>query len=160
MSERHQDKESVGLRRTWFFPSFLLVLATAAYGASLYPSMADPVPVHWNGSGVADEYAAKSPGSVFAPLMVAFGIVAFLWLLHRYLPAKAGVPAAETAAAKNLLADITPALALLVSWLSIRTWLDLEGPLTLWIPVLVLMIFTLVLVFRAVVAVSGVHRPR
>ncbi|PNI10384.1 hypothetical protein CXX84_02650 [Arthrobacter sp. AFG7.2] len=160
MKDQNRPEHSQRLRRAWFTLSLLLVLATAAYGGVLYPTMADPVPVHWNGSGVADDYAPKSVVSVFAPLMVAFATVLCLWLLHRYLPAKAGAPAAETTAGKNLLADLTPALALLFSWLSIRAWLDLEGPLTIWIPVLALMLFVLVLVFRAVSAVSGVAGRR
>ncbi|WP_426987297.1 DUF1648 domain-containing protein [Pseudarthrobacter sp. Y6] len=33
------------------------MLATAAFGAWLYPGMADPVPVHWDAAGQPDGFA-------------------------------------------------------------------------------------------------------
>jgi uncharacterized membrane protein len=114
----------------------LLLAATAVLGVVLYPGLPDPVPVHWDVGGMADGFAAKSVPAVFSPLLVGAGVVAFLWLLHRFLPAMAtnnahGDPrraAAEARAGKRVLANLTPALAVLLSWLCIRGWLGLAGP--------------------------------
>jgi uncharacterized membrane protein len=154
------DNQRTGAGRTWFLLSFLLILATAGCGAALYPGMADPVPVHWDGSGTADRYSAKTVGAVFSQLMVALGCVLFFWLLYRFLPVrtlKHGEPDRaqadrEAAAGKKVLADLAPAVAVLFSWLSIRGWLDLAGPWTLWLPFTLMMIYAAQLVIRALKA--------
>ncbi|MFF1883288.1 DUF1648 domain-containing protein [Pseudarthrobacter sp. NPDC058196] len=51
----------------WFAASTAALLLTALYGLMLYPSMPDPVPVHWDGGGFPDRYAAKSGLAVFMP---------------------------------------------------------------------------------------------
>ncbi|MFF1250943.1 DUF1648 domain-containing protein [Pseudarthrobacter sp. NPDC058329] len=150
------DNPEAGPVRTWFLPSVLLVLATAVYGAILYPAMADPIPVHWDGSGSADRYAAKTVGAVFAQLMVALGIVVFLWLLHKFVPVRMlrhgetdhAQACREAAAGKKVLADFAPAVAVLFSWLSLRGWLGLAGPWTLWLPFALVVLFTVLLVIR------------
>ncbi|VXB69681.1 conserved membrane hypothetical protein [Arthrobacter sp. 9AX] len=151
-----------GRRRTWFVPSLLLLAATAVLGTALYPGMPNSVPVHWDGAGEPDRFAGKSVPAVFSSLLIGAGVVAFLWLLHRFLPAAAvkGGPADPQRAAieategKRVLADLTPALAVLLCWLSIRGWLELAGPWTMWPPVVLLMVYAAILVVRAVRAAS------
>lgn len=149
-------------RRTWFAPAMALLLATAAVGAVLYPGMADPVPVHWNGAGEPDRFAEKSLPAVFSPLIIGAGVVGFLRLLHRALPAMAakgaqGDPARaelEVRAGKEVLAALIPALAVLFSWLCLTGWLGFTSAWTIWPPVVLLLVFALWLVVRAIRTVS------
>lgn len=152
--------------RTWFVPSLLLLAAAAVLGAYLYPGMPDPVPVHWDGAGIADRFAGKSVLAVFSPLLIGTGVVAFLWLLYRFLPAMAAKGAQDAAraalearAGKDVLAKLAPALAVLFCWLCTTGWLGLASPWTIWPPVLLLMGFTLWLVVRATRAVSVPPAP-
>ncbi|WP_052690500.1 DUF1648 domain-containing protein [Pseudarthrobacter chlorophenolicus] len=152
--------------RTWFVPSLLLLAATAVLGAYLYPGMPDPVPVHWNGAGIPDRFAGKSVFAVFSPLLIGTGVVAFLWLLYRFLPAMASKGAQDAAraalearAGKDVLAALTPALAILFSWLCVTGWLELTSVWTIWPPMLLLMGFALRLVIRAVRHVTAPPTP-
>lgn len=153
-------------RRAWFAPSLLLLAATAVLGTYLYPEMPDPVPVHWNGAGIPDRFAGKSVLAVFSPLLIGTGVVAFLWLLYRFLPAMAAKGAQdpvradlEARAGKDVLAKLAPALAILFCWLCTTGWLGLAGPWTIWPPMLLLMGFTLWMVVRATRAVSVPPAP-
>jgi uncharacterized membrane protein len=158
-----ENPQGQGRRRTWFVPSLLLLLATAGVGAVLYPGMPDPVPVHWNGAGEADEFAAKSVLAVFSPLMIGAGAVAFLWLLHRFLPAQSAhlgnqdpeLAAANAEAGRRILAAITPAMALLFCWLSLLGWFGLTGPAVVWVPVLAIMVYTTIIIVRTVRAMAA-----
>lgn len=154
-------------RREWFIPSFLLLLATAGIGAALYPGMPHPVPVHWNGAGEADEFAAKSVLAVFSPLMIGTGTVAFLWLLHRFLPASslqmggqdAALAEANAEAGRQILAAITPAMSVLFSWLSIQGWLGLTGAAVVWVPVLGIMVYTTIIIYRVTSSAAASAAP-
>ncbi len=148
-------------------PSLLLLAATAGVGAALYPGMPDPVPVHWNGAGEPDEFAAKSVLAVFSPLIIGAGTVAFLWLLHRFLPAHSAqwgtqdpaLAAANADAGRQILAAVTPALALLFSWLSIQGWFGLTGPAVVWVPVLAIMAYTTIIIVRVVSSAAASAAP-
>ncbi|UUL77562.1 DUF1648 domain-containing protein [Pseudarthrobacter sp. Fe7] len=139
------------------------LLLTTAVGLVLYPGMPDPVPVHWDGTGQADRFAGKSVPAVFSPLLIGAGVVVCCWLLHWLLPALAargrqGDPAQaalQARAGRDVLAALAPALAALTCWLCLRGWLELTGAWTLWPPTLLLMMFALCLVLRAVRNVSG-----
>ncbi|HKU02676.1 MAG TPA: DUF1648 domain-containing protein [Arthrobacter sp.] len=143
----------------WFAASMLALLLTAVTGAVLYPGMPDPVPVHWDGSGSPDRFAPKTAWTVFAPLVTGLGCVASLWLLHRFLPALSrslGTAAGQDiGAGKDVVAQLAPAVAALIGWLSIRGWLGWEGPATIWIPTVLFMFLGIGLVFRAVSAAAA-----
>lgn len=153
--------------RTWFIPSLLLLLATAGVGAALYRGMPDPVPVHWNGAGEADEFTAKSVLAVFSPLLIGTGTVTFLWLLHRFLPARslqmggqdAALAEANAEAGRHILAAITPAMSVLFSWLSIQGWLGLTGAAVIWVPVLAIMVYTTVIIARVMSSAATSAAP-
>ena len=155
-------------RRTWFLPSLLFLLATAVYGAVLYPGMKDPVPVHWNGAGEPDEFAAKSVAAVFTPLMIGAGVVAFLWALHLLLPKvpaqgsgqDPALAAANAEAGRGIIAGLAPGMALLFSWLSLLGWLGLNGPAAIWTPVLALMAYMTAVSFRAMSSAAANQPPR
>ncbi|MFF2344561.1 DUF1648 domain-containing protein [Pseudarthrobacter sp. NPDC058119] len=143
----------------WFAASVLALLLTAVTGAALYPGMPDPVPVHWDGSGSPDRFAPKTAWTVFAPLLTGLGCVAFLWLLHRFLPALSRslgtAGARDIGAGKDVVAQLAPALTALIGWLSIRGWLGWDGAASIWIPTVLFMFIGIGLVFRAVSAAAA-----
>jgi uncharacterized membrane protein len=55
----------------------VLALATAV-DVALYPTLPDPIPVHFNFAGQADAFAAKSVWSVFGILIIGAAVVALL----------------------------------------------------------------------------------
>ena len=60
--------------------SVVLAVATAV-DVTLYPSLPDPIPVHFDFAGRPDNWAAKSVWSVFGLLMVAAAVVILLTAL-------------------------------------------------------------------------------
>lgn len=60
----------------------------------------------------------------------------------------------EVRAGKEVLAALIPALAVLFSWLCLTGWLGFTSAWTIWPPVVLLLVFTLWLVVRAVRTVS------
>ena len=66
---------------------------------------------------------------------------------------------AKTKAGRHVLAAITPALALLISWLSLQGWLGLTGPAVIWVPMLAIMVYTTVLCVRAASTVAATNAP-
>lgn len=60
----------------------VIVLAVAtAVNVALYPTLPDPVPVHFNIAGEPDGWAAKSVWSVFGVLMIGAAVVVLLTVL-------------------------------------------------------------------------------
>lgn len=55
---------------TWNLLYVPVILATLALSLALYPTMPDPVPVHFNAAGVADDYMAKGWQIIVMPLAV------------------------------------------------------------------------------------------
>lgn len=55
---------------TWDLLYLPVMLATLALALALYPAMPDPVPVHFDAAGVADDYMAKGWQVVVMPLAV------------------------------------------------------------------------------------------
>ncbi|QUQ66259.1 DUF1648 domain-containing protein [Kutzneria sp. CA-103260] len=54
----------------WLLLPFLVVAATAVIGTVLYPSLPDPLPMHYDANGVVNRWAPKSVGSVFGIVFV------------------------------------------------------------------------------------------
>ncbi len=67
-----------------------------ALGAGLlawqYPDLPEEWIVHYNGAGVPDGWVAKSPGSVFFPLLLGALLCAILELLARFVPVRPPFP--------------------------------------------------------------------
>jgi uncharacterized membrane protein len=60
----------------------VIVLAVAtAVNVALYPTLPDPLPVHFNAAGDPDGWAAKSVWSVFGVLMIGAAVVVLLTVL-------------------------------------------------------------------------------
>jgi uncharacterized membrane protein len=74
------------MTRRFFLIGFLILLATLAATAILYPSLPARVPTHWNAQGQIDGYSPKWSLLVFGPgiLAILLGIFAALpWLSPR-----------------------------------------------------------------------------
>ena len=63
----------------------LLILVAAAFAAVLYPRLPDPVPTHWDASGVANGFTPKPWGVFLLPLMMV-AVALLLALLPRISP--------------------------------------------------------------------------
>jgi len=75
----------------------LLVGATFALLIHYYPQLPERMPVHWNASGEADEWARKSLATVFfLPALGAYLHIFFLVLKHDIAHAKMTLPDAHT----------------------------------------------------------------
>lgn len=75
----------------------LFTLATFAVLAHFYPRLPEMLPTHWDAAGAADEWARKSPTSVF--LLPALGVylqVLFFVLKRDLVQAKMTLPATNT----------------------------------------------------------------
>lgn len=64
----------------------LILAAFFAYGTTIYDSLPEMIPTHWGASSTPDEWADKSFGSVFAPLLVGAGVSVFLALISAAAP--------------------------------------------------------------------------
>ncbi len=70
------------MSRAFRILGFVLVLAAIAYAASVYSSVPDPVPSHWDASGRADGTMAKPWGVILIPC-----IMLVVWAVFAVLPA-------------------------------------------------------------------------
>lgn len=72
---------------TWDLLYLPVILATLAMTVALYPGMPDPVPVHFDAAGVADDYMAKGWQVIAMPLAVqaflALSLTAAHWQVLR-----------------------------------------------------------------------------
>jgi hypothetical protein len=71
----------------------------------------------------------------------------------------AALAEANAEAGRQILAAITPAMSVLISWLSIQGWLGLTGPAVIWVPMLAITVYTTVLCIRAASAVAATNDP-
>jgi uncharacterized membrane protein len=62
----------------WLLLPVLVVVASAVLGVIRYPDLPDPMAVHFDADGVANRFAPKSVGSVFAVVFIQAGLTALL----------------------------------------------------------------------------------
>lgn len=67
---------------TWNLLYVPVILATLALTLALYPAMPDPVPVHFNTAGIADDYMAKGWQVIAMPLAVQAFMALCLTMSH------------------------------------------------------------------------------
>ncbi|KPC61569.1 DUF1648 domain-containing protein [Streptomyces chattanoogensis] len=65
----------------WAVPALLVFAGTATLGILRYPSLPDRIPLHFNGSGGADHFAAKSIATAFFPVFEQAGSTALILVL-------------------------------------------------------------------------------
>lgn len=65
----------------WPALAVIVLAAATAVDVALYPTLPDPIPVHFNAAGAVDGWAAKSVWSVFGILMIGAAVVILLAVL-------------------------------------------------------------------------------
>ena len=61
---------------TWLLATVATTVVLVGIGLYVYyPSLPDPMPVHWNGSGEADNWSPKSVGSFLSLILIGPGIL-------------------------------------------------------------------------------------
>ncbi|HWU46681.1 MAG TPA: DUF5808 domain-containing protein [Humibacter sp.] len=120
----------------WFAAALVLLLATAAIGVALYPTLPATLVTHWGADGRPDELAEKSVWVVFGPLVIAAAVALGLFALSftlRISPVRA-TPAetpqrnrARAAALRGLSSALLGQLGLVIAlefaWISLSGWL-------------------------------------
>ena len=135
----------------WHLGSVVLLVIAAGIGVGAYPSLPNPLPIHWDLNGVANGYAEKSVWSVFGPTLIGFGLVALMFGLSflirmspsRRIASDSPELAAHRAVAQqkllgSQLGQITLITAALMSAISVFTWL---APSSAWFPLAATAIF-------------------
>lgn len=120
----------------WYLVSLVIIAVIAAVGVALYPTLPDPLPIHWNAAGHIDGYADKSIWSVFGPLLIGAALVVLLFLIALWVRATpprvraGGSPTVVEARTRvqlhltqALLGQLSVLLALVMSAVSLAAWL-------------------------------------
>lgn len=120
----------------WAIVAVLAFVAAFAIGAAVYPSLADPYPVHFDIAGAPDRFEPKTLWAVFGLLIVGVGVAALLFVLAvvvprtalRSTPGDAPQGALARADARRgvlaaLLAQLSAAIAVGLSLVSVLIWL-------------------------------------
>ncbi|MGF1429933.1 DUF1648 domain-containing protein [Kitasatospora sp. LaBMicrA B282] len=150
-------------------PAALIVVATLVTGVVRYPSMPDRLPMHFNGPGHVDRFAAKSVGNVFAVVLAQLGLTLLLvlltWLVFRARPdldpARAKVTAGQYRLFRTRMAHamltLTTCFDLSLAWAAWQIW---SGSHTLAVlPVLLPIVVGLAVVLWAALS-SGQNGSR
>lgn len=100
--------------------AFLILAASAGYGALRYPNLPARFPVHWNAAGLPDGYADKSIGSAFLGVFTGLGVLLLIlviaWLLGRAAQ-RQGIRSAPYLAASQRFLGVVAIVLALVFWL-------------------------------------------
>lgn len=70
----------------------LMLLAVIGYGIAIYDSIPDQIPQHYGPGGDATRWEAKSPGTVFFPILMSFAGLFVLPIVALVLPAMMSTP--------------------------------------------------------------------
>jgi len=115
----------------WFIAGTVLLAAVAAVGVSIYDSLPEILTIHWDAQGVANGFATKSVWSVFGPLLIGLGMIAFLFSIARLtsrIPLRrvADYSAEQQQAMGQLMQQLIGQLALVLSGvvgaISLQSW--------------------------------------
>lgn len=165
----------VAIAPAWYLVALVVLGVVAAIGVAIYPTLPNPLPIHWNAAGRADGYAEKSIWSVFGALLTAVGLVVLLYvvaLASRVSPARVRVGGdPQTAAARThaqlhvmqeLLGWLALVLALMMGVVALLGWLApaASGAMSIAVVAMVVLVFALLVLFlmryrRASTAASG-----
>ncbi|MDO4685287.1 MAG: DUF1648 domain-containing protein [Corynebacterium sp.] len=64
----------------WLIASLFVIIAIISIGWWLYPSVTNPMPVHWNAAGIPDSFVEKSASTYFGFLMLGPGVILLIQL--------------------------------------------------------------------------------
>ena len=87
-----EDVLARGRWRTWtpYLLALLTVAATFAYGAAVYDSLPDRVPLHWGAQGEPTRWGEKSFGTVFFPVLMTAMILPTMAVVGAVVPMVTG----------------------------------------------------------------------
>lgn len=75
-----------------FVLAAVLLVAVTGYGMAIYDSIPDQIPQHYGPGGEATRWEAKSPGTVFFPILMSFAGLFVLPIVAAALPGFMSVP--------------------------------------------------------------------
>jgi uncharacterized membrane protein len=156
----------------WPALAAIVLAAATAVNVALYPTLPDPLPVHFDAAGEADGWAAKSVWSVFGVLMIGAAVVVLLTVLSvvaaRYTPRTQSDDSADQAALRtrvqrgmltSMLSQLSFVLALGISAIVLTERL-LPGVATATaVSAIVLVVLVMAVVLAAVVRARAELRP-
>ena len=158
------DRPRIAPALGWYVAGIIVLMAAIIIGAAIYDSLPDPIPVHWNADGVADRFAAKDLWSVFGPIVLGIGVVAFLFLLAVLMPrwpvrpvasdspdVSARIAVAQVTLMQGLLGQIAFLIALEFACVAVVGWLAPDSPTVILVSTLVLPLLLAALIVLFVV---------
>ncbi|NEN07186.1 DUF1648 domain-containing protein [Diaminobutyricibacter tongyongensis] len=146
----------------WYVAGIIVLMAAIVIGAAIYDSLPNPLPVHWNADGVADRFAAKDLWSVFGPILLGIGVVAFLFVLAVLMPrwpvravasdspeVSARLAVAQLTLMQELLGQLAFLIALEFASVAVVGWLAPDSPTVILVATLALplLLFALIVLF-------------
>jgi uncharacterized membrane protein len=158
------DRPRVAPALGWYIAAAAVLLGAIVIGAAVYDSLPNPIPIHWNSTGVADRFAAKDIWSVFGPILLGIGVVALLFVLAVFMPrwpvrpaasdapeVAARIATAQLTLMQRLLGQIAFLIALEFAAVAVVGWLAPTSPTvilvsTVALPVLLLGVIVLFIV--------------
>jgi uncharacterized membrane protein len=152
----------------WPALAAIVLTIAAAVDVALYPTLPDPLPVHFNFAGEPDNWAAKSVWSVFGILMIGAAVVVLLTVLSvvaaRYSSRTQSDDTADQAALRtrvqrgmltSLLSQLAFVIALGISAIELAQRLLPGARWTVAVFAIGLVILVMVVVIGAVVRARG-----
>lgn len=85
------------------FAPLIAGVVAAAVVYALYPSIPDPIPTHWDFTGTADSFSAKTPATVYGFVLwpAVFGVVLNLFVIGMIRVTAGDKPLASQASAEH-----------------------------------------------------------
>ena len=127
------------LRREWII--LLILFATLMFAVAIYPSLPEQVPIHWNIKGEIDDYASKTFGAFFIPILNIIMYVFFL-VLPKLDPKKQNYE--KFTASYKIIRYCFHIFMVLTYLVTILASLGYKVDVSLWIPVAVAILFILI----------------
>lgn len=161
----------------WFAASLLLIAVAVAIGIGVYDTLPQQLPTHWGINGEPGRFSDKSVWSVFGPLIIGTIVVVAVFALsfvNRVVPVRAVASAsgednalrtrANRAALSTLLGRMMFVIALVISWLSIASWLFPQERWAVLLGVIVLFVLLLLVLVAFLVrwrrnVARGIPKP-
>lgn len=157
------------LRRWLPLVAVAYLFTVAGIGIALYPTVPEPMPVHFDALFQPDRWAAKSLAGFLSPVFIGLGVTLLMWLMAELLPVLAilggsaghpapGVQLSPRAPAstqtllrtRRMLEKLTVSVSLLIGTVALLTWFGVPSWAAPWAFVLLVGTFLGVLVFDVV----------
>lgn len=100
--------------------AFLILAASAGYGALRYPQLPERFPIRWNAAGLPKDYADKSIETAFFGVFIGLGILLLILVIACFLgraTQRQGIRSAPYFAAAQSFLGVVAIVLALVFWL-------------------------------------------